>query len=33
MPRVLLKMAKRSLPLIILRDFELFVKIPIIRFV
>jgi hypothetical protein len=31
MSRVLLKLAKRSLPLMILRDFELLVKIPIIR--
>ena len=36
MSRVLLKLAKRSLPLMILRDFELLVKIPsipVIRFV
>jgi hypothetical protein len=33
MPRALLKLAKRSLLMIILRDFELLVNNSIIRFV
>jgi hypothetical protein len=31
MSRVLLKLAKRSLPSMILRDFELLIKIPIVQ--